>query len=53
MVLDIEKILLAAGNGEDVVIPNILTKYKDDLNMERMTTHLKMVPDNYSEKLFM
>ena len=32
MVLDIEKTLLAAGNGKDVIIPNtLLTKYKDDL----------------------
>ena len=46
MVLDIEKTLIGAGNGEVVVIPNtVLTKYRDDLNMDRLLTHLKMVPD--------
>ena len=46
VVLDIEKTLIGAGNGEVVVIPNtVLTKYRDDLNMDRLLTHLKMVPD--------
>ena len=45
-VIDIENMILRAGNGETVEIPDtIVTKYKDDLQIDRLSTHLKMLPD--------
>ena len=46
--------ILRAGNGETVEIPDtIVIKYKDDLQIDRLSTHLKMLPDNnyYEEEI--
>ena len=46
LVAEIEQIILSAGNGQEVVIPEaIRTAYKEDLNMTRLATHLSMLPD--------
>ena len=46
LVAEIEQIILSAGNGQEVVIPEaVRTVYKEDLNMTRLATHLNMLPD--------
>ena len=46
VVIDMEKLLLAAGNGEEIALPDtIRIKYGGDLHMDRLFTHLKMFPD--------
>ena len=53
LVAEIERTILLAGNGQEVVIPEaVQTLYKEDLNMVRLSTHLSMLPDivkNYGE----
>ena len=53
IVAEIEQTILSAGNGEEFVIPEVVqTLYKEDLNIVRLSTHLKMLPDivmSYSE----
>lgn len=53
LVSQMEQIILSAGNGEKVTIPeDITTTYANDLSMERLFTHLQMLQDiikNYSE----
>ncbi len=46
LIAEIEQIILSAGNGQEVVIPEaVRTAYKEDLNMTRLSTHLYMLPD--------
>ena len=46
LVVEIEQTMLSAGNGQEVVIPEaVQTLYKEDLNMGRLSTHLRMLPD--------
>ena len=41
-----EQTILSVGNVQKVVIPEaVKTLYKDDLNMDRLATHLHMLPD--------
>lgn len=46
MVADIEQMILSAGNGQKVVIPDAITElYSTDLNIVRLSTHLQILPD--------
>ena len=46
VVAEIEQSILSAGNGQEVIIPEaVQTLYKEDLNMVRLSTHLRMLPD--------
>lgn len=45
-VADIEKMLLAAANGQEFTIPeSVRTMYKEDLQMIRLPIHLQMLSD--------
>ena len=46
LVAEFEQTILSTGNGREVVIPEVVqTLYKEDLNMGRLSTHLRMLPD--------
>ena len=45
LVAKIEQIILSAGNGQEVVIPEAIHTVYKDLNMTRLAIHLSMLPD--------
>ena len=46
MVVDLEQAIVRAGNGEKGVWPEAIKDlYKDDLDMDRLATHLHMLQD--------
>ena len=46
MVVDLEQAIVRAGNGEKGVLPEAIKDlYKDDIDMDRLATHLHMLQD--------